>query len=237
MPDVQYDREWTAACRESAKLHLQRCTLPDAVLLERVVQFCDLADTLAAEVERLRGLLGEAHVHVARTWREDDLSHRIDAALADKPSGGEATRPRIVCLCGSTRFMSAFFDAGWQYTLDGYIVLSVGVCKHADDHGAEALGGDVAERLDELHKRKIDLADEVFVLNVGGYIGDSTRSEIDYALEHGKPVAYLEDAALDKPSGGEGVTPPSHLDRRTSVQGGAWDDPETWDQGEGKMDE
>ncbi len=103
--------------------------------------------------------------------------------------------PTIVCLCGSTRFMEAFFDAGWAATLEGMIVLSVGVCKHADENGAhraEALGGDVAERLDELHKRKIDLADWVYILNVGGYIGDSTRSEVDYALAHGKPVQWLE---------------------------------------------
>jgi cell division protein FtsB len=49
--------------------------------------------------------------------------------------------------------------------------------------------------LDELHKRKIDLADEVLVLNVGGYIGESTRSEIEYARKLGKPVRYLESAA------------------------------------------
>lgn len=104
----------------------------------------------------------------------------------------ERSRPRIVCLCGSTRFMDAFFDAGWQKTLDGEIVLSVGVCKHATHHGAEALGQDVADRLDELHLRKIDLADYVYVLNVGGYIGESTSKEIVYALANGKPVEYLE---------------------------------------------
>jgi len=100
--------------------------------------------------------------------------------------------PEIVCLCGSTRFMEAFHIAGWELTLKGYIVLTIGVCKHAEDHGAEALGDDVAERLDELHKRKIDLSDRIFVLNVGGYIGDSTRSEIKYAIATGKRVTYLE---------------------------------------------
>lgn len=49
------------------------------------------------------------------------------------------------------------------------------------------------EMLDDMHKRKIDMADEIFVINVGGYIGDSTRSEIDYAIEHGKKIQYLED--------------------------------------------
>jgi len=75
--------------------------------------------------------------------------------------------------------------------LGGDIVLSVGVCKHADDHGGEALGQDVVERLDELHKRKIDLCDWVMVLNVDGYIGESTSSEIEYARKHGKPIKYL----------------------------------------------
>ena len=100
--------------------------------------------------------------------------------------------PEIVCLCGSTRFMGAFFDEGWRFTLEGRIVLSVGVCKHVEHHGAEALGPDVVEALDELHKRKIDLADHVHILNVGGYIGNSTRSEIEYAEQEGKPITYLE---------------------------------------------
>ncbi len=87
--------------------------------------------------------------------------------------------------------MDAFFEAGWDFTLRGYIVLSVGVCKHAKHHGAEALGQDVVDRLDELHLRKIDISDEVFVLNVDGYIGESTRKEIEYARQLGKPISYL----------------------------------------------
>ena len=108
------------------------------------------------------------------------------------------TFPPIVCLCGSTRFMDAFFEAGWKETLAGKIVLSVGVCKYADAggaHGAEVLGPDTVQRLDDLHLRKIELADEVLVLNVGGYIGPSTGNELAYALALGKPVRTLE--ALD----------------------------------------
>ena len=101
-------------------------------------------------------------------------------------------KPPIICLCGSTRFMDAFHAAGWHYTLEGYIVLTVGVCKHAEDHGGEALGQEVAEQLDELHLRKIDLADCVLVLNVGGYIGESTAKEIAYAEDTGKSIMYLE---------------------------------------------
>ena len=105
--------------------------------------------------------------------------------------GNKEKMPHIVCLCGSTRFMDVFFVAGWKFTLEGKIVLSVGVCNHAEHHGAEAIGPEVADRLDELHLRKIDLADSVFVLNVGGYIGESTAKEIVYAEKKGKPIGYL----------------------------------------------
>ena len=113
--------------------------------------------------------------------------------------------PKVVCLCGSTRFMDAFHDMGWALTLEGQIVLTVGVCKHAEDHGGEALGQDVADKLDELHRRKIDLADWVFVLNVGGYIGSSTRGEIEYAHATGKHVGYLEDLQPNATHDGRGT--------------------------------
>ena len=110
-----------------------------------------------------------------------------------------AARPKIICLCGSTRFMDAFFDAGWKFTLEGKIVLSVGVWRTGPtDHAGEWLGREVKDALDELHLRKIDLADEVFVLNVGGYVGDSTRREIKYAELAGKPVSYLEEPAVQE---------------------------------------
>ena len=103
-------------------------------------------------------------------------------------------KPVIVCLCGSTRFMSTFHEIGWERTLLGEIVLSVGTVEGLPrKKGKEELfGEDVAQALDELHKRKIDLADYILVLNVGGYIGDSTRSEIEYAEALGKRVDYLE---------------------------------------------
>jgi hypothetical protein len=111
----------------------------------------------------------------------------------------QKVRPTIVCLCGSTRFWEAFRDYGLKFTLEGKIVLSIGIC--APDsmvlaHPESEEGIAQKENLDELHKRKIDLADEVFVLNVGGYIGNSTRSEINYAINRGKPVKYLESLEL-----------------------------------------
>lgn len=124
---------------------------------------------------------------------KDDLPG-ADLAESEKEFLGEAplVRPIIICLCGSTRFMDAFFEQGWEETLKGKIVLSVGVCKHAEDHGGEALGPEVAELLDELHLRKIDLADEVLILNVGGYIGESTGRELAYAQKHNKKIRFLE---------------------------------------------
>lgn len=105
-------------------------------------------------------------------------------------------RPLITVLCGSTRFYAAFQQANYDLTMAGEIVLSVGFYPHATaEHGhGEGVGHDSAEKatLDELHKRKIDMADRVHVLNVGGYLGESTRSEIDYAARLGKPITYLE---------------------------------------------
>lgn len=97
--------------------------------------------------------------------------------------------PKIVCLCGSTRFKEAFVKANRDETLKGNIVLSVGMFGHQE--GID-MNGEVKKRLDQLHFRKIDLAHEVLVLNVGGYIGESTRNEINYSLSKHKPIRYLE---------------------------------------------
>ena len=105
-------------------------------------------------------------------------------------------KPKVVCLCGSTRFKDAFDEANYRETMMGRIVLSVGFFMHAsgNKHG-EDIGATPEQKiaLDELHKRKIDLADEVLVLNINGYIGESTRSEIEYAEAHKKPLRYLEE--------------------------------------------
>lgn len=101
--------------------------------------------------------------------------------------------PPIVCLCGSTRFVEQFNDARKGFTYQGYIVLSIEiVTTQAADADPQHVNPERKAMLDELHKRKIDLSDYVFVLNVGGYIGESTRSEIMYAASIGKPIGYLE---------------------------------------------
>lgn len=105
-------------------------------------------------------------------------------------------KPKIVCLCGSTRFAEHFQIKQWELEKQGIICLGINILPHKyfqgfDHHGAEQ--ENVKDILDELHLRKIDLADEVFVLNVGFYIGQSTRNEINYAESIGKPVEYLEE--------------------------------------------
>lgn len=114
-------------------------------------------------------------------------------------------KPRVVTLCGSTRFYDVWQEQIFRETMAGRIVLAVGFYPHTKsaheylEHG-EHVGITESEKemLDELHKRKIDLSDEIFVLNVGGYIGSSTQSEIDYAVANAVPVRYLEELGGDQ---------------------------------------
>jgi hypothetical protein len=96
---------------------------------------------------------------------------------------------KIITLCGSTKFKDQFIAEQKRLTLEGNIVISVGLFGHSGDK--EVWSESTKEMLDDMHKRKIDLADEIFVINVGGYIGASTRSEIEYAISTNKPVSYL----------------------------------------------
>ena len=105
---------------------------------------------------------------------------------------------KVITLCGSTRFKDEFMEAQKRLTLEGNIVISVGLFGHSGDD--EVWGGmdegalsETKRMLDDMHKRKIDMADEVFVIDAGGYIGESTRSEIEYANSKGMPVRYLSE--------------------------------------------
>ena len=105
------------------------------------------------------------------------------------PAPVYSAAPKIICLCGSTRFKEDYIHWNREFTLDGYVVLSVGFFGHADE---EDISATTKAELDQLHLHKIDLADEVGIINPGGYVGESTEAEIDYALSRGKPVSYLE---------------------------------------------
>lgn len=103
---------------------------------------------------------------------------------------------KVITLCGSTRFKKEFIEVQKRLTLEGNIVISVGLFGHSGDSEVwenmdEGTITKTKEMLDDMHKRKIDMADEIFVVNVDGYIGDSTKSEIKYAQENGKKVRYL----------------------------------------------
>lgn len=107
----------------------------------------------------------------------------------------------VVTLCGSTRFKDEFYEAQKRLTLEGNIVISVDPFGHAGNQEVwDGMDEDTLskwfcvktkEMIDDMHKRKIDMADSSYVINVGGYIGESTRSEINYAEKTGKRCIIL----------------------------------------------
>jgi hypothetical protein len=97
---------------------------------------------------------------------------------------------KVITLCGSTKFKEQFLIEQKRLTLEGNIVISVGLFGHSGDDEVWTEG--TKAMLDDMHKRKIDMADEIFVINVGGYVGSSTKSEIEYAILTNKIVNYLE---------------------------------------------
>ena len=125
----------------------------------------------------------------AKLLRKDGCGHQL-LELNDLQRAIEAAErgPQIVCLCGSTRFKQTFEEINSQLTDEGKIVLSAGSFRRDKE---QLLGPQRAAELDDLHKRKIDLADEVLIVNQDGYVGSSTRAEIAYAKERGLPVSLL----------------------------------------------
>lgn len=111
-------------------------------------------------------------------------------------------KPRVVTLCGSTRFKDIFVKTQLDETLTGNIVLTIGCAMHADPeifaHLSDAQMERTKRQLDWLHMRKIDLSDEILVLNVGGYVGESTGREIAYAYAKNLPIRWLEPAVMSR---------------------------------------
>ena len=97
---------------------------------------------------------------------------------------------KVITLCGSTKFKDEFLIEQKRLTLEGNIVISVGLFGHSGDD--EVWTENIKKMLDDMHKRKIDMADEIFVINKNGYIGSSTKSEIEYSLKTNKKVNYME---------------------------------------------
>lgn len=110
----------------------------------------------------------------------------------EKEKNKRKNKPKIITLCGSTRFKEEFEKVQRELTLQGIIVLSVGLFSHAEENGEEWATDGTKQMLDDLHKRKIDMSDEIYVINKNGYIGSSTKSEIEYAKAKNMPINYLE---------------------------------------------
>ena len=96
---------------------------------------------------------------------------------------------KVVTLCGSTRFKEQYIEVQKRLTLEGCIVISVGLFGHSGDEEVWKFG--TKEMLDDMHLRKIDMADEIFVINVGGYIGESTRGESQRGRRKGTAQRHL----------------------------------------------
>ena len=136
--------------------------------------------------------------------KESDIIGKVDLVLFPFSKFGKVKwgnimigNYKIVTLCGSTKFKKEFLEVQKKLTLLGYIVISVGLFGHSGDNEVwenmdEGTLTKTKSMLDDMHKRKIDLSDMIYVINVGGYIGESTRSEIEYAKSTGKEVHYLE---------------------------------------------
>ena len=81
---------------------------------------------------------------------------------------------KVITLCGSTKFKDEFFVVQKRLTLEGNIVISVGMFGHSGD--GDVVTDEVKVMLDDMHKRKIDMADEIFVINKNGYIFNMKKS-------------------------------------------------------------
>lgn len=156
-----------------------------------------------ADFDRLKHAFGK-QISTTETPKGQPLAlEALRSALL--PPKSVLLPPKIVCLCGSTRFMDAFQEANLKETIAGKIVLSIG-CNTKSDADLMALGELTEESkamLDQLHLRKIDLADEVLILNVGGYVGSSTRNEILYAARLKKQLRWLEPFGIPEDLRGE----------------------------------
>lgn len=117
----------------------------------------------------------------------EELDLRCNTFLTALP---KLKKYKVITLCGSTRFKSKFEEVQRELTLKGYIVLTLGVFGKTDLISEAGLNKSI---LEQMHKQRIDMSDEIFVINVDGYIGESTKAEIEYAKSKGKKVNYLED--------------------------------------------
>jgi len=131
---------------------------------------------------------------------------------------------KVITLCGSTRFEAEFAEVNQRLTMEGCVVISLGMFSLPDlpDYDWTADSSDLKRRLGGVHFHKIRMADEVYIVDPGGYVGESTRREIAYAQSLGKPVRYLsrerwlEQETAPKSESDRAV---AHQQKRTSSAG------------------
>lgn len=192
-PEKKYDNEknyprlqgFNTACDEWEAYHAQ--------VLEKDYIRKDSVKWMGEE-GLLKELINQAHNEgngecTIPTWFYNDIKNALSSLAIP-----EMKRPKIICICGSSRFCEEISVKAWEYAKEGIIAFGLYLLpdwymsvKH---HGAEHEG--VAEILDQLHFQKIEMADEVFIFNKDGYIGNQTRKEIEHAKKNNKPIIYLE---------------------------------------------
>jgi hypothetical protein len=118
------------------------------------------------------------------------MMNRMEDQEAPQSAEGDA---KVITLCGSTRFQADFVEVNQRLTLDGCVVISLGMFSlpGLPDHDGATDDSELKKRLARVHLQKIRMADEVYIVDPGGYVGESTRREIAYAESLGKPVRYL----------------------------------------------
>lgn len=144
-------------------------------------------------------ILPGADVHSGIDWfSRAPIMSRMEKQAPQSPEG----EAKVITLCGSTRFEAEFAEVNQRLTMDGCVVISLGMFSLPDLPGYDwtADCSDLKGRLGALHFQKIRMADEVYVVDPGGYAGESTRREIAYAESLGKPVRYLSRERLARTS-------------------------------------
>ena len=99
---------------------------------------------------------------------------------------------KVITLCGSSKFKEEFIEVAEKLSLEGNIIISLGLFGHADNKYDTVITDEIKEMLDKAHMQKIEMSDAIFVINKNGYIGKSTKNEIKYAMSLDKEVIYLE---------------------------------------------
>lgn len=175
-------------------------TAPDGATIQVPRHWCTNYPAVWGQFSRTAHAVAVWLMTHRRDLEGEALDKVVGAVLAENETLQERKtlpfpRPRIVCLCGSTRFAEDFASQNRTFTLAGYVVLSVGFFGHQEPG---PLDEDVKSKLDVLHLRKIDMADVVFFINKGGYIGESGQRELAYAIAKNKPVTFLAPSAGEK---------------------------------------